>query len=275
MKISLLEKALVLLVLTVFVAMVLFPVVWMLSSSFKEEEEIYQIPPTFFPSRAILLHYREIFSRFKFQKYLPNSALIALSTTVLSVSLGGLAAYGFARFHFRHATLLLFIVLVVRLFTPAALVVPLYDMMKWLGLIDTKLAIIIGVTIMNLPFVVWIMKVFLDDFPGELEDAAKLDGMNAMRIFWSIILPLAAPTVATVALFAFNYGWNDLLFSLSFSQTDRAITSSVGIASMNTAYKVYWGAMMAGGTVMSVPVIIIAFILQKYFVKGITMGAIK
>lgn len=273
MKFSITKKILVIILIIILVGMTLFPVIWMVSSSLKVDEEIYKIPPTWIPEKFTLDHYSDLFSRFHFGRYLPNSAIIAISTTIISVMLGLLAAYGFSRYSFPGCGALLFVMLLVRLFTPAAFVVPLYDMMRWLGLVDTLLAIMIGVTIMNLPFVVWIMKVFFDDFPKELEDAAKLDGMSSLRILASIILPLATPAVATVALFSFNVGWNDFLFSLSFSQTTRSMTATVGIASMDTGYKVYWGAMMAGGAFLSMPIVMIAFVLQKYFVKGLTMGS--
>jgi len=263
------------LLMVLLAAMVLFPVLWMALSSLKTDAEIFSPSPTFLPLAPTFEHYLSLFTHFRFGRYLPNSLIIAACTTAFSVVFGVLAAYGFSRFRFPGSSALLFLVLLVRLFTPAAFVVPLYDLMGWLGLLDTLLGIIIGNTIINLPFVVWTMAVFFDDFPAELEEAAELDGMSTLSVMLRVVIPLAAPSIATVSLFSFNAGWQDFLFGLSFSRTAASIPATVGISAMDTGYKVYWGAMMAGGTLMSLPIIIIAFALQKYFVKGLLTGSSK
>jgi len=263
----------------VFIAILLvwglFPIYWMALSSVKVDEEIYRISPTWIPQNFTWDHYHELFSQFNFLRHMLNSAIIAISTTVISVLLGLPAAYGFSRYKFLGSNIVLLTLLLIRLFTPAALIVPFYDMMSWMKLIDSPLSIILGVTVINLPFVLWIMKAFFDDFPKELEEAAKVDGGSHFRIFINIVLPCALPAIATVLLFSFTMGWNDFLFGLSFSQTIRSIPATVAISSMISGYKVYWGAMMAGGTVLSIPVVVITLMLQKYFVKGLTLGAIK
>jgi len=119
------------------------------------------------------------------------------------------------------------------------------------------------------------MKVFFDEFPNEIIDAAKVDGLSSLGILTYIVIPLAAPAVATVVLFSLIAGWNDFLFSLAFSQTIKSMPATVALANMDTGYKVYWGAMMAGGTLILFPIMIIAFVLQKYFVQGLIKGAIK
>lgn len=275
MRFAITKKILIIIITIILVGMTLFPVLWMISSSLKQDKEIYKIHPTWIPEKFTIEHYRELFSQFNFGRHLPNSAIIALSGTVLSVTLGILASYGFSRYSFPGSRVLLFIVILVRVFTPAAFVVPLYDMMSWLGLIDSLLSIIIGVTILNLPIVIWIMKVFFDEFPNEIIDAAKVDGLSSLGVLTHIVIPLAAPAVATVVLFSLIAGWNDFLFSLAFSQTEKSMPATVALANMDTGYKVYWGAMMAGGTFILFPIMIIAFLLQKHFIQGLIKGAIK
>ncbi len=263
------------LLIVVLVIVILYPIFWMISSSVKVEEEINSTTPTWIPKHFTLEHYREIFKKYNFGRSMLNSLIIALSTTVVSVVLGLTAAYGFSRFKFPGSNIFLIIILLVRLFTPAALIVPFYDLMSWLGLVDSLISIIIGVTVINLPFVLWIMKAFFDDFPKELEDAAKVDGSSYIRVFTRIVLPCSLPAIATVVLFSFTMGWNDFLFALSFSQSIRSTPATVSISLMITGYKIYWGHLMSGGTFLSIPIVLITLFLQRYFIKGLTMGAVK
>ena len=259
----------------VILGITLFPILWVVLSSLKPEGEILSTHITFIPQRITLANYKELFTHFQFQKYLMNSVIIAVTTTILSVIFGVLAAYGFSRFSFPLSSKILFLIILVKVFTPAALVVPLYDLMSWLNLTDTLIAIIVGVTVMNLPFVIYMMKTFFDNFPKELEEAAMVDGMTPLCTLVSIVIPISMSSIVTVALFCFSAGWSDFLFSLSFSQTIKSMPATVAIANMDTGYKVYWGAMMSGGTFLSVPILIIAFAFQKYFVRGISAGALK
>jgi len=269
------KKVLLIIIIIIFLLTVLFPIYWMVSSSLKEETEIHKPSPTWIPKRFTLEHYRDLFARQDFGMYLLNSTIIAVGTTLISIILGLPAAYGFSRYKFRGSNIFLIGILVIRLFTPAALIVPFYDIMSKMGLIDSPFAIIIGVTIINLPFVLWVMKASFDDFPKELEDAAKVDGSSSLRIFMSIVLPCSLPMIATVVLFSFTMGWNDFLFSISFSQSIRSTPATVAISMMITPYRIYWGNLMAGGTFLSIPIVLLTLLLQKYFVKGLILGAIK
>jgi len=274
MKLSI--RTLIISILTFMIlGITLFPILWMFSSSLKPEGTILSTSTIWIPKKITLTNYKDLFNRFHFQKYLLNSITIAVSTTIISIMFGVVAAYGFSRYNFPGSSKLLFLVILVRLFTPAALVIPLYGMLDWLGLSDTLLSIIIGVTALNLPFVIFMMKAFFDDFPKELEEAAKVDGMSPFRTLVTIVIPLSMPAIVTVALFSFSLGWNDFLFGLSFSQTIKSMPVTVAVASMDTGFKIYWGAMMAGGTVLSIPILLITLIFQKYFVRGISAGALK
>ena len=269
-------RTLIIGILTIMIlGITLFPILWMFSSSLKPEGTILSTSITWIPKEITLTHYKDLFNRFYFQKYLLNSIIIAVSTTIISIMFGVVTAYGFSRYNFPGSRKLLFLVILVRLFTPAALVVPLYELMSWLGLSDTLLSIIIGVTALNMPFVVYMMKAFFDAFPRELEEAAMVDGMGPFRILISIVIPLVTPVIVTIGLFCFIAGWNDFFFGLSFSQSIKSMPATVAIVNMDTGFKIFWGAMMAGGTVLSIPVLLITFILQKYYIRGLTMGALK
>jgi len=274
MKLSI--RTLIIIILTFMIlGITLFPILWMFSSSLKPEGTILSTSITWIPKKITLTNYKDLFDRFYFQKYLRNSIIIAVSATIISIMFGVVAAYGFSRYNFPGSSVFLFFVILVKFFTPAALVIPLYNMMDWLGLSDTLLSIIIGITALNLPFVIFIMKAFFDDFPKELEEAAMVDGMTPLRTLVSIVIPLSMPSIVTVTLFSFSLGWNDFLFGLSFSQTIKSMPVTVAIANMNTGFKIYWGAMMAGGTILSIPILLITLTFQKYFIRGISMGALK
>ena len=269
-------RTLIIGILTIMIlGITLFPILWMFSSSLKPEGTILSTSITWIPKKITLTNYTDLFKRFHFQKYLLNTIIIAVSTTIISMMFGVVAAYGFSRYNFPGSSKLLFLVILVRLFTPAALVMPLYSLMSWLGLSDTLLSIIIGVTALNMPFAVYMMKAFFDDFPRELEEAAMVDGMGPFRILISIIIPLVRPAIVTIGLFCFIAGWNDFFFGLSFSQSIKSMPTTVAIANMDTGLEIYWGAMMAGGMVLSIPVLLITFILQKYYIRGLVVGALK
>lgn len=250
----------------------LFPIVWMATSSVKTEDEIYKDPPTWIPENFTLEHYSSLFSRFHFGQLTINSVVISASVVVVSTILGSMAAYGFSRYGFRGSGILLGFILLARMITPAALVVPLYIVMKVLSLLNTLTSIMIGITVLNLPFVVWIMKPFFDGLPKEIEEAAEIDGLSPIRVFWRIAMPVAAPGIYTVILFSFITGWVDFLFGISFSTATQSMPLTVGLAQMQTGYEIYWGPMMAGGIYLTLPTFLLAFALQKYLIRGVRLG---
>jgi len=201
--------------------------------------------------------------------------IIALFTTLISTIFGIMAAYGFSRFNFKGASHLLFFIMIIRVFTPVALLFPLYTLMRTFGLLDTTLSIILGVSSFQVPFTIWFMKTFFDEFPRSIEEAAMLDGLSRFSCLWKVVIPLSKPGIAVSAVFAFLAGWGDFIFSLSFSQTTRSMPLTIGIANMLTGYKIYWGELMAGGTYMMLIPLVIVIFFQKYIVKGLIAGAIK
>lgn len=250
----------------------LAPVAWMALSSFKTEGEIFNDPLAIIPQVATLANYEALFSQFHFGIATLNSVAISIGVVVISVAFGGMAAYGFSRYPFPGAGLLLAGLLVTRMVTPAALVVPLYLVMDALGLLNSLVSIIAGIAVLNLPFVVWVLKPFFDALPREIEEAALVDGLSPMRVFWRIAVPLAAPGLLTVALLSFIAGWTDLLFPMSFSTTPEAMSLTSGMLQMQTGYKIYWGPLMAGGIYLTLPTLLLSFVLQKYLIRGLRLS---
>lgn len=272
MKISRSTRIVIYVVLGLAALYSFFPMAWMLSSSLKPENEIYNDPPTWIPQTITTQNFADLFSKFNFSILTRNSIIISVSVVAISLVIGAMAAYGFSRFKFPGSNFLLGGLLLTRMITPSSLVVPLFSLMDTLGRLNKLDSIIAGVAVLNLPFVVWMLKPFFDELPLEVEEAGEIDGLSPVSVFWRISVPLAAPGLFTVLLFSFIAGWVDLLFGMSFSTVPEAMPLTVGLMQMQTGYKIYWGAMMAGGIYLTLPTFLLALIFQKYLVKGMRSG---
>ncbi len=259
-------------VLALLALLMLVPMVWMAFTSLKRDADIFTTTPLRVPSELTLEHYGNLFSRFHFASSFANSAIIALATVVVSVVVGGLAAYGFARYPWRGSGVALGLLLVARMVTPAALVVPLYVIMQALGLLNTVTGVVVGVAVLNLPFTVWILKPFFETIPQEVEEAAELDGLAPFAVFFRIVLPLALPGIMTAVLYGFLAGWTDLLFPMTFITDTDVMPLTSSLLQMQTGYKIYWGELMAGGILLTLPAVILCFALQRYLLRGLRTG---
>jgi ABC-type glycerol-3-phosphate transport system permease component len=247
------------------------PFFWLVVSSLKTETDIFASPLALLKAPT-LANYASLFYQFHFAIATLNSIAISLGVVVISVALGGLAAYGFSRYPFTGSRLLLSGLLITRMVTPAALVVPLYLIMNALGLLNTLISIILGIAVLNLPFVIWVLRPFFDALPREIEEAGLVDGLSPFGVFLRIAVRLAAPGLVTVALLSFIAGWTDLLFPMSFTTTPEATPLTSGLLQMQTGYKIYWGSLMAGGVYLTLPTLILSFALQKYLIQGMRLG---
>jgi ABC-type glycerol-3-phosphate transport system permease component len=228
-------------ILTLITLITLLPIVWMVLSAFKPDDEINGIPPTFLPHTFSLANFTQLFAQFNFGLLTMNSIVVSGAVVVLSLVLGGSASYGFSRYPFRGSGFILGAILVTRMITPASLVLPLYLMMERLHLSNTLFAVTVGITALNLPFVVWLLKPFFDALPREIEEAALLDGLSPIGVWWQIAVPVAGPGFKTVALFSFVAAWTDLLIPITMSTRPDGWTLTAGIIQMQTGFKIYGG----------------------------------
>jgi multiple sugar transport system permease protein len=255
----------------------LLPVYWLVTISLKTEVDQFAVPPKWFIFKPTLEHYRDAFVERSFGQYLITSAIVALVSTACALCLGTLAAYGLARFRLPHKlnTRLALWILSTRMFPPIVTAVPLFLMMSNLRLLDTTLALIIVYTAFNLPFVVWMMRGFFNEIPREMEEAARVDGDTRLGALRRVVLPLVAPGLAATAVFCLIISWNEFLFALTLTQTDAAMTLPVGIAGRVTQYEIKWGVMSAAGVVAMIPILVFALSVQRYLVRGLSLGAVK
>lgn len=265
----------ILLLLSVFAAVI--PVYWMVTISLKSEVDQFAIPPRWLQFSPTLAHFYDAFFSRAFGQYLLTSIIVAVLSTICAVTLGTLAAYGLARFKLR-ARLdqrLSVWILSTRMFPPIVSAVPLFLMMRDLRLLNTLTSLIIVYTALNLPFVVWMMRGFFRELPRELEEAAMVDGDSRLGALVRVILPLVTPGLAATAVFCLIVSWNEFLLALVLTQTDASMTLPVGIAGRVTQYEIKWGVMSAAGVVAMIPILVFAMAVQRYLVRGLSLGAVK
>lgn len=250
------------------------PYIYLLLTSLKPSAEAVSSPPTLWPSKFSLENYRNMFNYLPIAKYFMNSLVTAAISTILSVFLGAMAAYGISRFSSITGNYFLLFTLVIRMVPMISIAIPMYMIIKNLGLIDTQLALILVYTSLNVPFAIWLMIGFFDSIPKEFDEAARVDGCGWLGSFIRIILPISLPGLATTAIFTFMLAWNDFLFSLLMTSTN-AKTATVGISEFLTAYNLDLGPMTAAAISFSLPVMIFSFFVQRYIVSGMTLGAVK
>ena len=252
-----------------------FPFFWIISSSIKSPEEIISKNPTFFPLSFTIEHYYKLLITSDILRYLLNSLIVSFSSMTISVVLSLLAAYGLHKLKFYGNQLVEQSLLVTYAFPGVILLIPMYLMLSKIGFLNTYFAlIIINVTFAS-PFAVWMLKAFFKMIPNEIEEAAYIDGASRLRILYSIILPLASPGIASIAIFCFIISWTEYMFASILISGDDMRTMPVGLASIVGQYQIDWGFLLAGATVASLPVIILFIFVGKYFVSGLTDGAIK
>jgi multiple sugar transport system permease protein len=278
-------------ILSIWMIFTLFPVAWLLMSSVKEPADVFAMPPKwiFVPT----LHNYEVVlglvvpteletvteaqvgaGMSPFPRFLFNTVVIALGTTVLALSLGSAAAYALTRFFVRQRTGLLVGIMLTRLVPPIVLIIPIYVLWRALDLLDTHVGLILAYLTFALPFVIWMMRGFLLDIPVELEEAALIDGASRFQALRKIVLPLAAPGLAATAIFVILLAWNDFFYALILTSGEaRTVTPYIG--GFITDKAVLWGRLYASSAIIMLPVLVFGLAVQKQLAHGLTGGAVK
>jgi multiple sugar transport system permease protein len=253
----------------------LFPLAWMISTSLKPTEDTYLIPPLWIPPTPTLSSYWTVLGIQSFPRYFLNSAIVSLATTVLAMVFACLAGYGFSRFRFRGSNILMIFTLITQMFPGILLVIPYFAVMSSIGLFNTYPALVIAYTSFALPFCIWMLKGFFDSIPGELDEAAMIDGCSRTTAFLRVILPLSTPGLAATAIFSFLVAWNEFLFAVVLTSTPDMFLVTVGIVSNIGQFRIQWNDLMAASVLATIPTIILYTFLERYLVQGLTAGAVK
>jgi len=256
------------------VVLVLFPFFWMISVSLKPATEPFAIPARLWPDHPTLENYVLAF-RPEFRRYFLNSTIVSGATVLITVPLALLAAYSLTRYQFRVLTVFLAAVILAQFFPAGAMIIPIYKMVKAANLLNTYASLIIAYITVTLPVAIWMLRGFLARVPKTLEEAAAIDGASPLRAFFDIVVPLARPGIIATTVFVLIVTWQEFLFALSFTSTKEMRTLPVGMNDYIGQYGVRYGELMASSVLVSVPVIVIFFFLQRYFIAGLTAGAVK
>jgi len=262
-------------ILGVLLLMVLFPFYWMTITSLKSEDQMRSLVSMFWPSPVVFENYDQLLRKTDFTSWFTNSAIVAVSSTLLATAVGTIGAYALARLRFRGRAFMSSATLITYLVPPSILFIPLYAQIRTLGLSDSLAGLIAAYPSFTVPFVTWLLMGYFESIPVELEESAMIDGATRFGAFRRIILPLAAPGVLAAALYAFTQAWNEFLYALVFITDVKQRTLPVGLSSFITGDVYGWGYLMAGAVLTTVPVIVVYIYLQKYMVEGLTAGSVK
>lgn len=274
---SLWEQVMFYICLGVTLLVSLFPFYWMVMTSVMPEGSIYALPPTLIPQDITLAHYRSVFSpqTFPFVTYFKNSLIVATITGGLSVFVAVFGAYSFARLEYPGRGLFSRGVLLVYMFSGILLVVPLFKVIVWLGLVDTMESLIITYLVQTLPVSLYMLGNYFRSVPPEIEEAAMMDGYSRLEVIFRITLPLSAPAIVAVFIYTFMIAWNEYLFASIFLKSQAQYTLPIGLDALSSGFHQVWGQIMAASLMTSIPIIIMFVYLEKYMVEGLTFGAVE
>lgn len=251
------------------------PLYWLISTSLKPPVEIGATPPTAYPHPLVLTNFRQAFLHYGFGRYLLNSVIVSLLSTVLVLALGILAGYALGRFPMRGKLPVLMGLLMISVFPAIAVISPLYLIMRELGWLNSYQALILPYTAFNLPFAIWILRNYFIGIPPEMEEVGRLDGASPLRTLWSIILPQARPGIFTAAVFTFTACWTEFLMAVSFNSANNYRTIAVGIALFGSSFVVPYGTIFAASVAAVLPIAILVLVFRRSVVSGLTAGAVK
>ena len=252
-----------------------FPVLWMASSSVKSNTEIFEYPPRFITDSFSFDAYAAILTDPVKVRFFINSYVVSISVTVLTLTVAILAAYAFSRYEFRFKKPLSMIIVSVQAVPPITLLIPYFGLMVALGLYNTYPGLIFTYMVFTLPYAIIMMTGYFNTLPKELDESAKVDGASSMTALWRVLVPIATPGIVSVGIYTFMIAWNEYLFALTLTRTENMRTVPIGIQLLMGQHSFEWNEMMAMSILGSIPVLILFLFFQRYFIGGMTAGAVK
>lgn len=252
----------------------LIPFFWSISSSLKNDTEIFVFPPVWIPTDALWSNYPEALAYMNFGRLLRNTLVVALLNTIGTIFSSAFVAYGFSRFRFKGSNLLFGVLLATMMLPFQVTMIPLFLIFQRIGWLNTFYPLVVPAFFAN-PFFVFLLRQFFLTLPRELDDAARVDGANPLQIWWRIMLPLAYPALATVTVFSFLGSWNEFIMPLIYLTDQKLYTLSLGLSVFKSSFTTRWGYLMAASVTMTLPPLLLFFATQRFFVRGIALTGIK
>ncbi|MCU6791790.1 carbohydrate ABC transporter permease [Paenibacillus sp. WQ 127069] len=263
------------LTLLVLIVFSVFPALWMFVTSIKTPEENFSIPPTLLAEHPTFANYSKVLTESGIPRAFINSIIVTCSATAVTLVIAILAGYGFARYRFRGSNIMSSGLLYGQMMPGVVIIIPLYMVFSKINLIDTYLAMIIADLAITVPMAVIMLRSFFETLPRELEEAAKLDGLSSLGTLIRIIIPVSMPGIIAVSMYAFLNIWEEFLFALNLTNSDHVRTLPIAINYFSGEFVIDWGAMMSASMIVSMPVLIIFLLCNKFFVKGLSDGSVK
>ncbi len=268
-------KILVFLVLVLGAVYAAFPIVWMFVCSFKPNTEIFAYPPTFLPRSPSLGAYLSIFKDPAKVRFFINSYLVSLVVTMFTLVVAILAAYSFSRYDFRFKKVLNVLIISVQAVPPITLLIPYFGLMVALKLYNTYWALILTYMVFTLPYAILMMTGYFNTLPKELDEAVTIDGAGSFQALWRILVPISTPGIVSVGIYTFMQAWNEYLFALTLTKSVEMRTVPIGIQLLMGQHSYEWNEMMAMSILGCLPILILFFFFQRYFIGGMTAGSVK
>lgn len=253
----------------------LIPIIWVFSTSLKRTGDILATPSTLFPHHPTTANYADALTGTGLGSYLVNSLIAAGGSTVIGLALAIPAAFGFAKFRYRFSGFLLACAVITRMFPPIALALPYFLEMRTLHLIDSRWGLLLAYIPVVLPLMLWILEGFFREFPRDVIEAARVDGLGVLSALVRVVVPISTPAIAVATLFGFLSAWNEFVIALTLTRTPAAATMPVGIAGYVTQFQTYWGQMTATASIYLLPVLVLTAFAQRGIVRGLAAGATK
>jgi multiple sugar transport system permease protein len=258
-----------------FLLWTVFPIFWTFSTAFKNNSQLFTTPPTYIPWPPTIQNFGDAIATRGVLPAMINSLIVMVISAPISVLLASLAAFGLARFNFRGKSFLRYGILTIRMVPGMILAIPMFIVVKSIGLQDTLLALIIVYIAFNMPFNIWMLSGFFEEIPREIEESGLIDGCSVWQLFSRIVMPLALPGLVASFIFCMLLSWNEFQFALVLTFTEKSKTLPIVIAAMTNDRGTYYGQMGATGVLAMLPVLALAIFVQKYLVQGLTAGAVK
>ncbi len=269
------ERTLIYAVIAIYLFITLAPLMWVLSTSFKPNEEAISFPPKFLPERPTLDNYLFVLTDPKLVLSLFNSFMVSLASTGLSVAVCALGGYAFARFEFKGKSLLMTTILGLFMIPLVINIIPLYIMLANVGLLNSLVGLVLTFQIIIIPLNIFLLKNYFETIPKELEEAALIDGCSKIRAFWHIIVPISLPGFVIAAILSFRFSWNEFVLPIVLSNKPDVMVFQVALYQFISLYRIDWGFLTAGINIALIPIVVLMLIFQKRMIKGMTLGAVR
>ncbi|MCL4385988.1 MAG: carbohydrate ABC transporter permease [Cyanobacteria bacterium] len=270
------KRKIILYIGTILVCIIVFfPFYWLIITSLQSTNVLFKYPPLLLPNQNFFINYFNYITHSKILKWLLNSFLVSIISTILSTIFAVPGAYSISRFKFKAKAIMIFLVLLTQMLPGVLLVIPIYIIFSKLGLSNSLIGLVIIYTVLTMPIGIWFLKGFFDSIPSELEEAAIIDGCNRYNVLIKILIPLMLPGIVATSIWSFIIAWDEYLFAYTLINSDKLWVVSVGLASYVGQYSTPWNYIMSGAVLGTLPVVLLVMFFQRYLISGLTAGSVK